>query len=266
MSPGESSASKVGVAFQVGGTCPRCQNPGMQLVVDGQVTRQLLCEGCQRTAEPEEPQQPEMDVGQMLSQCGVNVAGYGHATLESFDPEPDGAALEHCRRWVLRRADPTPTRSLYLFSETPREEDWAERKLQHGNGKTHLAVACLRALLENGALGPGSARFINVPALFYQIRDTFQAQERTWPMLKKLIDLPLLILDDVGAEKVTEWTAEALYLVLDGRLGRPTILTSNYGLRGLKELDPEKWGRICSRIAGECQLIQLRGPDRRLRR
>lgn len=265
MSPSE-NARDVGVEFRPGGTCPRCQGPGLQLVVAGQVQQQLLCEGCQKRMAPEEDHsRPQLDVGHMLNQCGVNVAGYGHATLDSFDPDPDGAALELCRKWVKDKKNGTPTRSIFLFSERPQEK-WTGKHLQHGNGKTHLAVACLRAILEAELIGPGSGKFINVPALFYQIRDTFQAHERSWPLLKKLIDMPLLVLDDLGAEKVTEWTAEALYLILDGRIGRATIITSNYGLKSLKEMDPEKWGRICSRIAGECQLIQLRGPDRRLKR
>ena len=77
----------------------------------------------------------------------------------------------------------------------------------------------------------------------------------------------LLALDDLGAERPTEWAVETLTRLIDARTtrGLPTIVTSNLKLSELRSA----WGgisgaRVASRLAGACERIEFTGPDRRL--
>ena len=79
--------------------------------------------------------------------------------------------------------------------------------------------------------------------------------------------MPLLALDDLGAECPTEWAVETLSSLIDARTaaGLPTVVTSNYRIGQVRDL----WGgmagkRVASRLAGACECIEVTGPDRRL--
>ena len=73
---------------------------------------------------------------------------------------------------------------------------------------------------------------------------------------------PFLILDDLGAEKFTEWVAEAVYDLIDHRYAwmKPTIITSNLDPVRLSELFG---ARLASRISSG-RVVHLTGRDRRL--
>ena len=83
-------------------------------------------------------------------------------------------------------------------------------------------------------------------------------------MLKDYFNTPLLILDDLGAEKTTDWALQSLYIIINKRLSEElqTIITSNLSL---DELRDKIGDRIASRIAGMCKIVKLTGRDRRLK-
>jgi len=76
-------------------------------------------------------------------------------------------------------------------------------------------------------------------------------------------DCRLLFLDDLGAEKVTDWALETLFTLINDRYERmlPTVYTSNLDPRQLSE---NLGDRIASRIVGSCVLINLGSEDRRV--
>lgn len=73
----------------------------------------------------------------------------------------------------------------------------------------------------------------------------------------------LLFLDDVGAEKMSEWVDETFYLIVNHRYNRalPTIFTSNLSIADLADRIGD---RTVSRIAGMCDVVELVGEDRRI--
>ena len=92
--------------------------------------------------------------------------------------------------------------------------------------------------------------------------------DRPWNMKlkeeEKIMDFKgLLFIDDIGAEKMTEWVAETFYLILNYRYNEmlPTIFTSNLSPSELAERIGD---RIVSRIIGSSDVIKLDGEDRRL--
>ena len=109
------------------------------------------------------------------------------------------------------------------------------------------------------------AKLVSAKQLLDSIREGFNGGDRD--ALRRAETVPLLALDDLGAERPTDWAIETLTGLIDARTaeGLPTIVTSNYSLGQLREL----WGgmpgaRIASRLGGACERIEVTGPDRRL--
>ena len=82
--------------------------------------------------------------------------------------------------------------------------------------------------------------------------------------IDKLVKVGILIIDDIGAEKPTEWVAETLYSIINERYEKMkiTIFTSNLSL---DDLALKLGDRIVSRIAGMCEIYELKGDDKRLK-
>lgn len=145
-----------------------------------------------------------------------------------------------------------------------------------GCGKTHLAVATLRHLVQNDLIPKQAsswdqyskppAMFITVPNLLMEIRDSFKdkATESEKQIVSRYIEYPILILDDLGADRATEWAIETLYLIIDGRDSelKPIFITTNLSIA---EIEAHYGARIASRIAGK-SIIQIDMPDYRKRR
>lgn len=103
-----------------------------------------------------------------------------------------------------------------------------------GNGKTHLAAAIVNELSKKGYI----VVFQSVPELLQRIRSTFNGEnkENETQIMRALLECDLLILDDIGAEKTTEWVEEKLFNIIDGRYRKelPTLYTSNLEPKELK--------------------------------
>ncbi|AFV18366.1 primosomal protein DnaI [Bacillus thuringiensis Bt407] len=103
-----------------------------------------------------------------------------------------------------------------------------------GNGKTHLAAAIVNELSKKGYI----VVFQSVPELLQRIRRTFNSEnkENETQIMRALLECDLLILDDIGAEKTTEWVEEKLFNIIDGRYRKelPTLYTSNLEPKELK--------------------------------
>ena len=97
-----------------------------------------------------------------------------------------------------------------------------------GVGKTHLAVAALREVIgSRGARG----YFYKTAELLQKIRNTYNnsVEETEMGILTPIFDADVLVLDDVGLERPTEWVQETLGVLIDKRYSnqKPTILTGN---------------------------------------
>lgn len=106
------------------------------------------------------------------------------------------------------------------------------------------------------------AVFWNSTRLLFDLRSEFKRNSEETS--KELIERNnLLFIDDLGAEKVTEWVEEVMYLTINTRYERnvPMIITSNLPLSGIAEKVGE---RVASRIKEMCHIVKLEGQDRRL--
>lgn len=188
---------------------------------------------------------PEYAIRRDLAAAGVGARFLG-CTLENFRPhtKTQEKALSRLRRYVAS----LPTdRGLFIAGPV-------------GTGKTHLAVGVLRAARELRGIG---GRFAMVPAVLAQIRAAIgRGDEDAAYVLETYQQTPLLVLDDIGAERVTDWVREQLFLLIDARYQAmlPTLVTTNDSLETLEEHVGQ---RIVSRIMGMCDGIVLDGPDYR---
>lgn len=131
----------------------------------------------------------------------------------------------------------------------------------YGNGKSRLAAAVASGLKQKGK----TVVFQSVPELLERIRQTFNKNntETEQQIMSALLHCDLLILDDIGAEKVTDWVSDALYRIIDGRYRKKlhTMYTSN-----LKpsELEGKLGGRIYDRILETTNPIENKASSYRM--
>lgn len=108
--------------------------------------------------------------------------------------------------------------------------------------------------------------FWSIPDLYGRIRSSFGREEG--PGMEEIIGACvrcyLLVLDDVGAHKPTEWSEETLFRIVDGRYGeaKSTVYTSNFSL---EDLIPRVGERVVDRIAEVSRVVRMSGKSRRRR-
>ncbi len=164
--------------------------------------------------------------------------------------------------------------SKYLYGKRIRQPGSILFTGKTGCGKTHLAVSIVRELIKKA--WEQDIRFTTAPELLLEIRATFKPNARKFndsgqceadteqEVLDKYSKCGLLILDDLGSEKVSDFTIQSLYLVIDRRNRdlRPTIITTNLSL---EEIETQIDARMASRLA-DMKVIKLNMPDYRKKR
>lgn len=172
---------------------------------------------------------------------------------------------------TMNRLREVPTRFRGLSIERPEIEQWAGEYLQGeedppgllllgptGTRKTGNMWALYQHLIHQDPTLEVEVR--HVPWLLMLLRPGSDVD--TYSEMKKLLEVPLLMLDDLGANKDTPWSTETFYTLLDQRYAwmRPTIITSN--------LRPTEFGerlgdRLASRIREMSRKVVFDGQDTR---
>ncbi|WP_327270598.1 ATP-binding protein [Streptomyces sp. NBC_01218] len=141
-----------------------------------------------------------------------------------------------------------------------------------GTGKTHEAYGALRRI---AAAGPCSYEVISITTADMYGRLRPKGSDRgTEEELRRLCHVPLLLLDDLGSAKASEWTEEMTYRLINERYNacRPSLYTSNLPARAPldehghatgPDLTSALGGRITSRLSEDTRIIAMTGADRR---
>ena len=146
-----------------------------------------------------------------------------------------------------------------------------------GCGKTHLAIATLRKLIQEDSI-PSVNTYINwsavknikgavfttTPDLLLEIRSSFSKNSDEKELVDRYTKPSVLVLDDFGADNPTEWAVTTLYLIIDNRNKElmPTIVTTNLSMQ---EIENQYGARIASRLA-DMKIVNIKMPDWRKKR
>jgi DNA replication protein DnaC len=185
---------------------------------------------------------------------------YEHCTLDNFHSTYTGAdpslSAAHMRARGFATNYPIETRGILLSGTI-------------GAGKTHLAVGALKGVIaSSGAYG----LFCDYRELLRMIQNSYNPQVFTTELeiLNPVVNAEVLILDDLGAIRPTEWVWDTVSVVLNSRYNnnRTTIITTNYpalapgagGLRG-ETLGDRIGERMRSRLMEMCTLVEMNGKD-----
>ena len=215
------------------------------------------------------------DILEDLHAAGVNAAKYRDATLDAFDGSDDPAAAAAARSYLAnwRHGRFVPRDWMYFYGTgSERGRQGVVSIGRTGNGKTFLAVAIARWLIEASLLNPRRFGFATAETILLESEATFRtnADDSEIRLLRRYEQLDLLVIDDVGVRDLSPHAVRLFDELTKRRECRATIWTSNLSLRVLAG-GPEYLRRITSRIAGECgdggcYVVEFCGPDRRIQR
>jgi DNA replication protein DnaC len=223
-----------------------------------------------------------------MTQCAFGLCDGGGLL---YDEESNTAYDCRCRRQIiaLRKArslsaviprryrdaafDRYPITEIEPRASVRHVRDFVERIDEHldagrglwfmgpvGTGKTTLAMLVSKAALEEGR----SVAIYSLPRLLNEIRDTHRAERSHVDLLDRLTAVDLLHVDDVGAERTTDWVLEELYSIVNARYEdrRSMVITTN--ILDREALCEQITERTVSRLTEMCDELPLLGHDRRM--
>jgi DNA replication protein DnaC len=238
--------------------CPICEDSGLRLIVqpDGE-----------RYAQPCECRL-QVRASRLLKWAAIPKR-YEHCTLDTFEPgygqadQSLAAAYLMARQFVSGYPVTTEGRGLLLTGSV-------------GVGKTHLAVGIVQALITEKGV---HALFCDYRELLKRIQESYNPQVASTELqiLTPIFEAEVLILDELGAQKPTDWVWDTVALILNTRYNdkRTTLITTNYPNAAAalarssdKVIREETLGdrigeRMRSRLAEMCVEVEMRGNDLR---
>jgi DNA replication protein DnaC len=224
------------------GVCPICFGSGME-VVPGKGARRCAC----RTK----------DMRARLLAAARIPRRYEECSLQNYYPADVNGTQRNAFKyaWTLARDYPVVERGLLFTGPV-------------GVGKTHLCVAVLRELIEKKT----------VPCLFYQfgallkeIQNSYNpiSQSSEFKVLEPVYDAEVLVLDELGASKPTDWVRDQMMQIINTRYNdkKLTIFTTNYlEVRRTdrdETLEDRIGTRLRSRLFEMCKAVHIEGDDYR---
>ena len=194
-------------------------------------------------------------------------------TFDKYKPEEANKTVyirsQRYAEWMitaLKSHNPTETPNGIYFSG------------KSGVGKTHLAAAVLNKIITDCPTTPVLA--MSMQEMIARLKQSYDRgdddnEAAEHEIIKTYVEVPLLLIDDLGSEQPTEWATDRIFQIVNGRYNNnaPTIVTSNYALDELAaRLTPKRREdagdrtdgiKIADRLAEMCVHFALTGESHR---
>ena len=178
-------------------------------------------------------------------------------TFENFNPEGN----QNSKHPPTEKEKKTLKEALAKAREyAARPEGWLFIVGPHGCGKTHLAAAIANQVVAHGK----ATIFVTVPDLLDKLRAGITSKEAPIDeRMDRIKEIPLLVIDDLGAEQLTDWTRSKLFQLINHRYIRelPTVTTTNLTFTQLHDRYPRSASRLTDKHLSTTALILA--PDYR---
>ena len=232
-------------------TCEQCKRPISRLTVvytDGtdEVKENVGCK-CKAIRQANEKQR---EINARTFDRGSIIYGdYKEKAFDDYHPSNDEQhfALKAARYYAEHFNDQLANQQNILFQGG------------FGTGKTHLAAAIRNAISKQNY----KVLFMSLPDYVQKLKEEFSDRNQRHPIFKMAKDAELLVLDDVGANRMSEWEISELFRLVEARLGKCTIYTTNWTARDFTET--QEINRVFSRMMQKTKVIPLNGPDHRMK-
>lgn len=221
--------------------CPICEDTGWKALDVNGVRRVVRCE-CWKSQV----------AGALLADARIP-SRYNNCDFSTFETNHDSLRDAHRRATEFAQRFPVVDRGLLFYG-------------QPGVGKTHLATAILKDVIRSkNARG----KFYETSELLRLLRETYGTGTRVNEMdiLRPVMEAELLVLDDLGQEKTSDWVQETLGLLINTRYASrlPTIFTTNL-VDNADVTDPNSIAyrvglRTRSRLLEMCDWVPMSGYD-----
>jgi len=224
--------------------CPQCQGTGWKTIQSGSDRRVTRCD-CRMQARSES-----------LFKAARIPKRYEHCELSNFEFEGP-----------LRGLTPARMAACKFVEEYPMDKTGLLLIGSIGVGKTHLAVGIIRELILSKGI---ACLFYDYRELLKQIQNSYNAsvQATELDVLRPVFETEVLVLDELGAVKPTEWVWDTVSLILNTRYNdnRTTIITTNFDdQRAGETRDPNLGDRIGERMRSRlhemCRILRMEGQD-----
>lgn len=234
-----------------------CDGEADRIVLMGRAEVPSLCPACQAAADADREEQERADEVKRLFALSGRTAKLARMGFDTYPKDKAGlAAAEQARVWIdryLGRSEEQMCPDLLLIGNV-------------GTGKTGLAWSIVRHLIEEHRI---AARLVNWRVLLADMQEAMKRPDLAVQEALGLHRVPVLVLDDVGSERPTDWRRDELATLIERRYQAelPTIYTSNYTLAELGERlghdDVRVGQRIVSRMMEDAMIVKFDGEDRR---
>lgn len=234
--------------------CGKCKEPKRQYVdVDGEqvfTSRECKCvrDERERERQKEEYEKKLKEINRLKSISLMDAVFYG-ATFKSFDiTESNQKNYKSCVNYVRK------------FQQMYEEGQGLLFYGPVGTGKSFAAACIANALIS----GLNTVVMTSLVKLLQQI-SSFNDKYSEEDLIRDLMRPKLLILDDLGAERSTDFALEKVYNIIDSRYRshKPLILTTNLTLQEMKENTDIRYARIYDRVFEMCYPMKFDGVSRR---
>ena len=244
--------------FKIIGT-RKCESCGTSVQIietsKGKVSRCLTCENNHLVKQATDyyKEVKANKIKQVFENYSLITDDLRNATFQNFIP--DNQSKAKAKALAISYVDKFKDRPTSLLFQG-----------SYGLGKSHLSYCIAKDIEEQG----NTVIFINVPDLLTAFRDTYNKKTSESELLNVVKDVDLLVLDDVGAEYVKNkngeesWAVDKLFQIINSRIGKPTIYTTNYESKDLIKKYGYHGGRIVSRMMQNADVIKMDGKDYRV--